>query len=367
MSMFTKATKESTFARICLQGPSGAGKTYTALTIAKVFGGRVAVVDTERGSASKYADLFDFDVAELGPPYSPQRLVETLREAKKEGYNTAIVDSFTHFWKGAGGILETVDEEADRAAATRRGGRDTFSAWKKGDVLYRSTIDALLDLQMHLIVTMRAKQITEKGEDGKIRKLGLGAEFREGAEYEFDIEGMIDMENRLHVGKTRCPTIKGKTVSPERTEAFAAEVLGWARNGRPAAPRPHTDAVPTSLPAEPVLAPPPYSPPVDIPAAERTAMEAERPRPAPTAEPGSGDTMDRALAAIRKAATPAELDELAARVRKALGLTQEDPRRVPLAAAYNERKAALQKAAAAPPPANAEQGDPADNWDRGAA
>ena len=49
---FTKATKAQSKLRAAIFGPSGAGKTYTSLRIAKGMGGNVAVVDTERGSAS---------------------------------------------------------------------------------------------------------------------------------------------------------------------------------------------------------------------------------------------------------------------------------------------------------------------------
>ncbi|MGW4720942.1 AAA family ATPase, partial [Nocardia sp. NPDC004260] len=51
---FEEATKEAAKARIALTGPSGAGKTYTALMLAFGLGENVAVIDTERGSASKY-------------------------------------------------------------------------------------------------------------------------------------------------------------------------------------------------------------------------------------------------------------------------------------------------------------------------
>ena len=62
---FAPATKEQSKARVALDGPSGSGKTYTALTIAAALGSRIAVIDTERGSARKYANEFAFDVLEL--------------------------------------------------------------------------------------------------------------------------------------------------------------------------------------------------------------------------------------------------------------------------------------------------------------
>ena len=57
------AVREGTL--FIVSAPSGAGKTFTALRLATGLGGTIAVIDTERGSASKYADRFDFDVLDL--------------------------------------------------------------------------------------------------------------------------------------------------------------------------------------------------------------------------------------------------------------------------------------------------------------
>ena len=59
-----KAQKSKAKARIALCGLSGSGKTYGALEIASILGENILVIDTEAGSASKYADLFDFSVIE---------------------------------------------------------------------------------------------------------------------------------------------------------------------------------------------------------------------------------------------------------------------------------------------------------------
>ena len=103
--MFKKAERKRAKLRLALSGPSGSGKTYGALQIAKGLGGKIAVLDTERGSASLYSDTVDFDVVELGPPYEPERFIEVMDAAAKAGYEVLIIDSITHEWKGAGGIL----------------------------------------------------------------------------------------------------------------------------------------------------------------------------------------------------------------------------------------------------------------------
>ena len=77
---FKKATKSQSKLRLGLVGPSGSGKTFTALQIATGLGGSIAVIDSERGSASKYADLFDFDVLEL-QTFSPKTYVNAIKAA----------------------------------------------------------------------------------------------------------------------------------------------------------------------------------------------------------------------------------------------------------------------------------------------
>ena len=68
MNGFTKAERKKAKLRLGLTGASGSGKTYSALQIAKGMGGRIALIDTEHGSASLYSNDFDFDTLELDAP-----------------------------------------------------------------------------------------------------------------------------------------------------------------------------------------------------------------------------------------------------------------------------------------------------------
>lgn len=98
--MFTPASKKEAKLRLALTGPSGSGKTWTALTLATQFGGKIAVVDTENKSASKYADRFQFDTLDLTPPFHPHKYIEAIETAQVMGYRTIILDSLTHAWTG---------------------------------------------------------------------------------------------------------------------------------------------------------------------------------------------------------------------------------------------------------------------------
>ena len=241
MSAFTfaPATKATAKARIALDGPSGSGKTYTSLTTATVLaeGGRVAVIDTERGSASKYADLFAFDTLQMHE-FDPRRLVEALRAAGAAGYAVVVVDSLSHFWSGKGGMLEQADN------AGKRYGGNSFAGWKEARPLERELIDALLAYPGHVIVTMRTKTewVIEENDRGRKtpRKIGTKPEQRDGIEYEFDIVGDLDWENTLVVSKSRCSAL-AKAVMREPGPEFGAAVLAWLNDGTPPpAPEPMT-------------------------------------------------------------------------------------------------------------------------------
>lgn len=230
---FAPATREASKARIALCGPSGSGKTYTALTLATTLADRVAVVDTEHGSASKYApgktgDGFTFDA--LAPTsFDPRGLVQVLGQAGAAGYGAVVIDSLTHYWSGPGGILELVDN----AAAGSRSG-NSFAAWKTVRPWERMLIGALLGFPGHIIVTMRTKTewVIEDDERGKKapKKVGTKPEQREGIEYEFDIVGDLDQENTLVVTKSRCFDLSGAVI--RKPDAGLAKQIGeWLEGG----------------------------------------------------------------------------------------------------------------------------------------
>lgn len=104
---FRPAVRRKTKLRMAFCGPAGSGKTYTALrqafALAAHCGGRVAVIDTEHGSASKYQGEspdgipWEFDVREL-TDFSPTAYTEAIVEAGRLGYAVLVVDSLSHAW-----------------------------------------------------------------------------------------------------------------------------------------------------------------------------------------------------------------------------------------------------------------------------
>lgn len=232
--MFKKAERKQAKLRLALSGPSGSGKTTGALLIAKGLGGRVAVLDTERGSASLYADICDFDVVELGPPYAPERYIEIIQDAERAGYATLILDSITHEWNGSGGILEIVDNVT---RAKFKG--NSYAAWSEGTPRHQKFIDAMLASPMHIIVTMRSKTVyveTEKGNGKKtIEKLGAAPQQRDGLEYEFTAVLDLSVDKNLAIAsKDRTRLFHDPFVISEQTGQM---LLDWLNSGKSFAER----------------------------------------------------------------------------------------------------------------------------------
>lgn len=223
---FTKAVKKALKARVALEGTSGTGKTYSALSIAQTFGERIALIDTEKKSSLLYADIFDFDWLGVDS-FAPDVLIEALAAAS--GHDVVIIDSLSHWWMGIDGMLEQVDR-----AGKRSGGGNQFAGWKEMRPHERRMWDALLSFPNHLIATMRTKSewVIEDNERGKKtpRKVGLKAEQREDTDYEFTLVGRLDHENNLIVTKSRCPALSGAVVN-RPGEAFAKTLLDWLNSG----------------------------------------------------------------------------------------------------------------------------------------
>ena len=240
---FSKAKRSLSKLRLAVQGPSGSGKTYGALQLAKGLGGRIAVIDTERGSASLYADLAgmpDFDVLDLEPPYTPERYVEAIHAAEAEGYEILIIDSMTHEWSGQGGCLELVDQ----IAKTKFRG-NTWSAWSELTPRHRKFVDAMLQSKCHIIATMRSKTATVQEENDRgrktVRKVGEKAEQRDGMDYEFTV--VFDLESDTHFANASKDRTAMFSNPVQLSEAVGKKIGDWLKSAE--APKPAEPAKPS--------------------------------------------------------------------------------------------------------------------------
>jgi hypothetical protein len=224
--MFTPASKKEGKLRLAVTGPSGSGKSWTSLTIASTFGGKIAAVDTENKSLSKYADKFKFDVVDFEPPFHPNKYIEAIEAAQSMGYRTIILDSLTHAWTGSGGIISIVDDIASHSKS-----QNSFFAWNEGGRLYNDLINAIVHSEIHVIVTIRSKQeyALERDEKGKIHPVRIGTKpiQRKEFEYEFDMVMQMDLQNNATVNKTRCSELPMGTVIQKPGAPLARTLMTW--------------------------------------------------------------------------------------------------------------------------------------------
>lgn len=156
MTTFRPAVRSNVNLMIGLAGASGSGKTYTAFRLASGMsqGQRFAVIDTENGRASHYADQFQFDVAELREPFTPAAYADAIAAADAAGYPVIVVDSMSHEHAGAGGILDMQIAEFERL-----GSRDSAKmlSWVKPKTEHKRMMQRLLQTRAHLILCFRAE------------------------------------------------------------------------------------------------------------------------------------------------------------------------------------------------------------------
>ena len=192
---FQKVTREKSKLRLALTGPSGAGKTLSALLLA--YGitndwSKIALIDTEHGRAKFYANRSDFETGEflyqeMSAPYSPDRYIAMVNEgAEAVGEDgVVIVDSFSHAWDNEGGVLD-IKENIEGG-----NGKKSFSAWAEAGKIQNNLVNSILSVNCHMIITLRTKMAyaMEQNDNGKTVpvKIGLAPVQRENTEYEFDI------------------------------------------------------------------------------------------------------------------------------------------------------------------------------------
>lgn len=196
-----KATKRERKLRMAITGPTGSGKTFTALNLARALGEKILLIDTERGSASLYSDEFTFDVIELDH-FAPDEYTQAIRMGEQAGYDVLVIDSLSHAWEGEGGVLDIA------------GGK--FSGWKDATPAQNALIASILNCKMHVITTMRVKmeysvEVDDKTKRQTVKKIGLAPIQKGGVEYEFDIVGELDWAHTMVINKTRCRAIDGRT------------------------------------------------------------------------------------------------------------------------------------------------------------
>ena len=273
MTQFKKAERRQTALKIAITGPSGSGKTFSALLIAAGIGKKIAVVDTENGSASLYAGMdkgplvgIEFDTLPIEPPYTVSKYVEAINLAEKEGYDVLLIDGISPAWAGEGGLLDKKD------ALDQRTGSNSYTNWAGITKEHEQFKARLLTADIHLICTMRSKQdyVLELNAKGKSapKKVGMAPIQRDGMEYEFTTVLDLAMDHNAIASKDRTNLFDGQVFKP--TQLTGKKIMDWLKSGTPIT-KPEPVKTATSKQAE------------EFPA-ERPAVDAQPAKPTANAE-----------------------------------------------------------------------------------
>lgn len=224
---FKKAVKVGSKLKVAITGPSGAGKTFGALGLAQGLGRKIAFVDTECGSASLYADKFEFDVIDMNPPYITQKYIDAINAAVEAKYDVLVIDSISHMWAAEGGIL-------DRKTARDVAGGNSYTNWAMFTKEHETFKALLIKAPIHIICTMRSKQdyVMELTSSGKSapKKVGLAPIQREGMEYEFTIVFDVGIDHNSSVSKDRTGLYDGQYF--KLNKAVGQQLKEWLGNGK---------------------------------------------------------------------------------------------------------------------------------------
>ena len=227
LTLVADAVRPSLKARLMLAGPSGAGKTWTALTIATELseGGPILGIDTEKESMLTYADDFSFKHLPWEAPYDPRELTDTLNEAGKS-YAVIICDSASHFWRKQGGTLDIASGK--------------FTGWKEARPVQERFMEAVLGCQAHVILCVRSKmEHTQEVENGKqvVKKLGMAAQQDDDLEYELNVAIELTMDHTATISKSRTTALPvGRAFPPGRAQEMARIYKEWLAGGVELAP-----------------------------------------------------------------------------------------------------------------------------------
>lgn len=225
MLQLKKATRKQVKLRLNLSAPSGAGKTMSALRMA--YGmckdwTKIAVIDTENGSASLYSHLGDFNTVDLVPPFQPEKYIDAINICVEAGIEVVIIDSSSHEWNCL------LAENEVLANTSFRG--NTWAAWSKSTPRHDKFVNAVLHAPVHIITCTRSKTETVQ-EGGKVKKIGMKDVQREGWEYELTVSLDIDRDTHLATpSKDRTNLFEGGQPFLI-TEKTGEKILEWCESG----------------------------------------------------------------------------------------------------------------------------------------
>jgi hypothetical protein len=161
----SKAVRTQTPLMIGMVGPSGGGKTYSALRLAtgiqRVAGGRIGFIDTEAKRGLFYSSEFDFDHLHFEKPFGSLDYLDAILHFVSKGIvKTIIIDTMSGEHEGPGGMLEQHAAKTKELAAKWKVSEHAaaMSAWAEPKAARRKMINEILQMQTNFIFCYRARE-----------------------------------------------------------------------------------------------------------------------------------------------------------------------------------------------------------------
>jgi hypothetical protein len=220
-----QANRKQVKIKMLVAGASGTGKTYSALLLANGITewNKIAVIDTENGSADLYSHLGDYNTLTIEAPFTPEKYIDAINLCIKSGMEVIIIDSITHEWDGAGGILEV------HGAMTG----NSYTNWNKVTPRHNKFINTILQSPVHIISTVRTKQdyvLQEKNGKQVPEKVGLKSITRDGFDYENTLVLDLDIKHYATSSKDRTKLFDGEPAFMISQET-GMKILKWCEDG----------------------------------------------------------------------------------------------------------------------------------------
>ncbi len=218
-----QSTRKQAKIKLALQGCAGSGKTYSSILLAQGLTqhnlSKVAIIDTEHGSADLYAHLGNFNVLTLEAPFSPENYIQAIDICHKAGMEVIIIDSISHCWE------HLLDFHSKLSG-------NSFTNWSKVTPRQKSFVEKILTTPVHIICTMRTKQdyiLNQKNGKYVPEKVGLKAIQRDGLDYEFTVVFNLNNKNQATCSKDRTGLFlnKPETILKPST---GQKILSWCES-----------------------------------------------------------------------------------------------------------------------------------------
>jgi hypothetical protein len=241
-SAFRPATRSEAKPLIGLYAESGCGKTWSALLLARGFvgpNGKIGMIETEggRGEANVGRDpVGQFLVRPIRGDFSPMEYGKAITDAENENLDALIIDSASHEWEGAGGVLAM-------AAANDAAGKKGVLVWQQPKINHqRHFMLRLMQTPIPLvIVCMRAKYPMEQNGNNWVRSKVLEPKQAADILFEMFVHGWIDEAHNFHATKYTVPEVAAVIKDGEPISVTTGERLAsWAKGG--AAPAEQSDS-----------------------------------------------------------------------------------------------------------------------------